>query len=309
MCAKDNRERPGSRVAFTAERLPENEIGAVQPRSEMVPSQRCLLESAIRARVPSRVGHRLRQNEVRSEVPVGFEVEIVHRFPELHDEAAKIPRWYEGVALRSRLTSALFHNDSHQCREIGDVLVASELSLQTLATMLFWPVATHLRQLSVTGNESHAQMAIATVRLAKLIGRIVDYQAGSKSCADVERRLIIARTEGTVHALGVAVVSAIFQKMGWSVEGEICLRKATDLDHVVEQASCSLIAVSVGDLHTLPTCRQAIRRVRKVFPSSPVKIAIGGPAALQNSKAFRTVAADYFARSTFDVMRLARGGA
>lgn len=58
----------------------------------------------------------------------------------------------------------------------------------------------------------------------------------------------------------------------------------------------------------LPTCRQAIRRVRKAFPKSPVKIAIGGQAALQNSNAFRTIAVDYFARSTFDVMRLARTG-
>ncbi|MDH4438951.1 MAG: cobalamin B12-binding domain-containing protein [Rhizobium sp.] len=309
MCAKDNREVQRQRVAFADKPFSDARLGAAYQRSSMAPAQRSLLVSAIIARVPSRIGHRISRNELLGEVTAAAGIDIVHRFPELHEEAAKNARWREAVALRARLTSALFHNDPHQCREIGDRLVSSELSLQTLATMLFWPVATQLWQLSVTGNESHAQMAIATVRLARLIGRIVDDQAVSKSLAGGERRLFIARTEGTVHALGVSVVSAIFQKMGWSVEGEICLRKATDLDQVVEQSSCSMIAVSVGDLHALPTCRQAIRRVRKVFPRSPVKIAIGGPAALQNSKSFRTIAADYFAGSTFDVMRLARSGA
>lgn len=309
MCAKDNREVPGQRAAVADKPFSDARLGAAHQRSSMVPAQRSLLETAIIARVPSRVGHRFRRGEVLGDVSVADGVDMVHRFPELHEEAAKTARWHEAVALRATLTSALFHNDPHQCREIGDLLISSQLSLQTLATMLFWPVATQLRRQSAIENESHAQMAIATVRLAKLIGRIVDEQAVSKSLEGVERRLFIARTEGTVHALGVSVVSAIFQKMGWSVEGEICLRKATDLDDVVEQASCNLIAVSVGDLHALPTCQQAIRRVRKVFPRSPVKIAIGGPAALQNSNAFRTIAADYFARSTFDVMRLARSGA
>lgn len=308
MCA--NEKRIGSHRPFQSvgtESLHDYWRQAVQGQSAMVPSQRYLLEAAIRARVPSRVGNRLRQNQIIGEVSVGSDVDIVHLFPELHEEAAQIARSHEAAALRARLTSALLDVDPVQCREIGDLLRFGEFTLQTLATMLFWPVATHLRQLSVTGNESHAQISIATVRLAKLVERTFDDQTGSKSLADPERRLVIARTEGAVHALGVSIVSAMFQKMGWSVEGEIFLRKSSDLDDVVEQASCNLIAVSVGNLHALPTCRQAISRVRKLFPWSPTKIAIGGPVVLENSRAFRSTAADYFVRSTFDVMRLARG--
>ena len=119
------------------------------------------------------------------------------------------------------------------------------------------------------------------------------------------RRVLLARTQGALHTIGVSIVASCFRDMGWDVDGGADLELDDSLYLRLSNSSYSLLGISVGRVDEVDQCAAAIRRVQSSRSTSTMKIAVGGPAVMKNPRAFGSIGADMVARSAIEVMHLA----
>ncbi|MBB5275343.1 methanogenic corrinoid protein MtbC1 [Rhizobium rosettiformans] len=264
-----------------------------------------ILESAIRGAVPRLVGAshpdlstHLHDGEMPPEIDF-------HLHPELDPKARELPGTDKAIAYRAALTQALIQPDPRAHREIIEELQRSELPMHTLAIQLFSPVAAHLGRLWCNDETDFIQVAIASTRLGMIVNHLSQNRSQTIRDRQKARRVLLARTQGAMHTIGVSIVASCFRDMGWDVDGGADLELNDSLYMRLSNSSYSLLGISVGQIDEVDECASAIRRIQSNRSLSAMKIAVGGPAVMKNPQAFGGIGADMVARSALEVMHLA----
>ena len=264
-----------------------------------------ILESAIRGAVPRLVGAshpdlstHLHDGEMPPEIDF-------HLHPELDPKARELPGTDKAIGYRAALTQALIQPDPRAHREIIEELQRSELPMHTLAIQLFSPVAAHLGRLWCNDETDFIQVAIASTRLGMIVNHLSQNRSQTIRDRQKARRVLLARTQGAMHTIGVSIVASCFRDMGWDVDGGADLELNVSLYMRLSNSSYSLLGISVGQIDEVDECASAIRRIQSNRSLSAMKIAVGGPAVMKNPQAFGGIGADMVARSALEVMHLA----
>lgn len=264
-----------------------------------------ILESAIRGAVPRLVGAshpdlstHLQDGEMPPEIDF-------HLHPELDPKARELPGTDKAIGYRAALTQALIQPDPRAHREIIEELQRSELPMHTLAIQLFSPVAAHLGRLWCNDETDFIQVAIASTRLGMIVNHLSQNRSQTIRDRQKARRVLLARTQGAMHTIGVSIVASCFRDMGWDVDGGADLELNDSLYMRLSNSSYSLLGISVGQIDEVDECASAIRRIQSNRSLSAMKIAVGGPAVMKNPQAFGGIGADMVARSALEVMHLA----
>lgn len=264
-----------------------------------------ILESAIRGAVPRLVGAshpdlstHLHDGEMPPEIDF-------HLHPELDPKARELPGTDKAIGYRLALTQALIQPDPRAHREIIEELQRSELPMHTLAIQLFSPVAAHLGRLWCNDETDFIQVAIASTRLGMIVNHLSQNRSQTIRDRQKARRVLLARTQGAMHTIGVSIVASCFRDMGWDVDGGADLELNDSLYMRLSNSSYSLLGISVGQIDEVDECASAIRRIQSNRSLSAMKIAVGGPAVMKNPQAFGGIGADMVARSALEVMHLA----
>ncbi len=264
-----------------------------------------ILESAIRGAVPRLVsaGHTDLTSGLRDgEVPPEFDF---HLHPELDPKARELPGTEKAIGYRPALTQALIQADPRGHREMIEELQRSDLPMHTLAIQLFSPVAAHLGRLWCTDETDFIQVAVASTRLGMIVNHLSQNRSQAIRDRQKARRVLLARTQGAMHTIGVSIVASCFRDMGWDVDGGADLELDDSLYMRLSNSSYSLLGISVGRVDEVDECAAAIRRVQSNRGLSAMKIAVGGPAVMKNPRAFGSIGADMVAKSALEVMHLA----
>lgn len=225
--------------------------------------------------------------------------------PEEHPVARQMPGTERAIGYRDDLMKCLFDPDPRHHRSFIEALQHASLPVQTLAVHLFAPVAARLGDFWCTDEADFMQVAMASTRLSMIVNH-VSY-AGPQRVADPneQRRILLARTRGAMHTIGVSIVASCFRDMGWIVDGGSELEIDDSLYMRLSRQPYKLLGISVGRVDEAPECSEAIRRVKKTEQTRSMKIAVGGPAVIVSPKAFQRIGADFVTRSALDVMQLA----
>lgn len=264
-----------------------------------------ILESAIRGAVPRLVGAShpdLVMSPQNGEMPAEFDF---HLHPELDPKARELPGTEKAIAYRSILTQALVQADPRGHREIIEELQRSDLPMHTLAIQLFSPVAAQLGRLWCNDETDFIQVAVASTRLGMIVNHLSQNRSQTIRDRQKSRRVLLARTQGALHTIGVSIVASCFRDMGWDVEGGADLELNDSLYMRLSNSSYSLLGISIGRVDEVDECAAAIRRVQSNRGLSGMKIAVGGPAVMKNPHAFGNIGADMVAKSALEVMHLA----
>lgn len=264
-----------------------------------------ILESAIRGSVPRLVGagHSnltigMQDGDVPSEVDF-------HLHPELDPKARELPGTERAITFRAALTQALIEHDPRGHRDIIEELQRSDLPMHTLAIQLFSPVAAHLGRLWCNDETDFIQVAVASTRLGMIVNHLSQNRSQAIRDRQKARRVLLARTRGAMHTIGVSIVASCFRDMGWDVDGGADLELDDSLYMRLSNSSYALLGISVGRVDEVDECAEAIRRVQSNRGMSKMKIAVGGPAVMKNPRAFGSIGADMVAKSALEVMHLA----
>lgn len=264
-----------------------------------------ILESAIRGAVPRLVGaaHKefvldIRDDEMPSEIDF-------HLYPELDAKARELPGTEKAITYRPALSQALVQPDPRGHREMIEELQRSDIPMHTLAIHLFSPVAAQLGRLWCNDETDFIQVAVASTRLGMIVNHLSQNRSQTIRDRHRVRRVLLARTPGAMHTIGVSIVASCFRDMGWDVDGGADLELDDSLYMRLSNSSYALLGISVGRVDEVDDCAEAIRRVQSNRALSQMKIAVGGPAVMKHPVAFGAIGADMVARSALEVMQLA----
>jgi methanogenic corrinoid protein MtbC1 len=264
-----------------------------------------ILESAIRGAVPRLLGasHKELSLDIAS-VDIPVEVDF-HIHPELDPKARELPGTDKAITYRAALTRALIDTDPRWHRDIIEELQRSDLPMHTLAIQLFSPVAAHLGRLWCNDETDFIQVAVASTRLGMIVNHLSQTRGQAIRDRQKAKRVLLARTRGAMHTIGVSIVASCFRDMGWDVEGGADLELDDSLYMRLSNSSYALLGISVGRVDEVDECAEAIRRVQSNRALSKMKIAVGGPAVMKHPRAFGSIGADMVAKSALEVMHVA----
>lgn len=264
-----------------------------------------ILENAIRGSVPKIVG--AAHKGVVTDLPddsVPSEIDL-HIHPELDPQARQLPGMEKAISYRSALAEALVQPDPRGHREMIEELQRSDIPMHTLAIHLFSPVAAQLGRLWCDDETDFIQVAVASTRLGMIVNHLSQNRSQTIRDRQRARRVLLARTQGAMHTIGVSIVASCFRDMGWDVDGGADLELDDNLYMRLSNSSYALLGISVGRVDEVNECAEAVRRVQSIRALHRMKIAVGGPAVMKHPVAFSGIGADMVAKSALEVMQLA----
>ncbi|OYQ34651.1 cobalamin-binding protein [Niveispirillum lacus] len=225
--------------------------------------------------------------------------------PEHHPMARQMPGADKAISYRTSLLECLINPDPRHHRHFIDELLRETVPVRTLAVHLFAPVATELGNRWCTDETDFMQVAVASTRLSMIVNHVSHASTVSTVEPTAQRRVLLARTHGAQHTIGVSIVASCFRDMGWAVDGGSDLEIDEVLYERLSRKPYDLLGISVSRVDEIRECTEVIRRVQTTPKIRRVKIAIGGPAVVASPSAFQRIGADFVTRSALDVMQLA----
>lgn len=224
--------------------------------------------------------------------------------PELDDRARKLPAAQKAIYYRERFLKSLIDPDPRHHRELIDELLKAGIPLQTMAIHLLCPIATQLGNYWCSDDADFMQVAVASTRLSNVVNHLTHagVQTSTRSSA---KRILLARSRGTKHTLGVNLVRMCFRDMGWIVDGGADMEVGDTLFMRLSSRRYDLLGLSIGQLDEVKDCEATIQRCRSQIPKNSIRIAIGGAAVLAHPDDFQHIGSDIVARSALDVLKLA----
>lgn len=264
-----------------------------------------ILESAIRGAVPRLVvaAHKEFVTNAQDEV-VPPELDF-HLHPELDPKARELPCTDKAITYRAALARALVDPDPRSHRAMIEELQRNDIPMHTLAIHLFSPVAAQLGRLWCNDETDFIQVAVASTRLGMIVNHLSQNRSQTIRAREKARRVLLARTQGAMHTLGVSIVASCFRDMGWEVDGGADLELDDSLYMRLSNSSYSLLGISVARIDEVDECAEAIRRIHSNRSLDRMKIAVGGPAVMKTPLAFQAIGADMIAKSALEVMQVA----
>lgn len=263
------------------------------------------LERAIRGSVSSIVGAGHPDHAAPHPNPeLGGEINLMLN-PEHHPLARQMPGAEQAIGYRANLLNCLIDPDPRHHRSFIETLLRAAVPVRTLAVHLFAPVAAELGNRWCTDETDFMQVAVASTRLSMIVNHVSHAATVSTVEPTAQRRILLARTHGAQHTIGVSIVASCFRDMGWVVDGGSDLEVGKDLYKRLSHQPYDLLGISVSRVDEARDCSEVIRRVQVTPTIRRVKIAIGGPAVVAAPMAFKHIGADFVTRSALDVMQLA----
>lgn len=263
-----------------------------------------VLETAIRDRVSGLVNALHPPSEGRKTSPL-FKTALDARLnPELDERAIRLPAATRAIDFRERFLISLIDQDPRHHREMIEELLQADIPMQTLAIHLFCPVATQLGTYWCNDETDFMQVAVASTRLNTIVNHVTHAGGQLINPRPSAKRVLLARSQGTQHTLGVTLVRMCFRDMGWIVDGGADMEIGGPLFQRLTTRPYDLLGLSVGQIEEKADCAHAIERCRSEPATRTMKIALGGAAVLSHPDDFQAIGANFIARSALEVMHL-----
>lgn len=303
-------ERENSELETTQDysSLPDAENGqpvTARKETQLNSQDLSILERTIRGRVSGLVNDKHPASEgTASAFATNADLDF-RLYPEKDAKARRLPSADKAISFREKFLKSLIDPDPRHHREIIDELLQANIPMQTLVIHLFCPVATQLGTYWCNDETDFMQVAVASTRLNTIVNHATHAGAQLVNPHPGAKRVLLARSHGTKHTLGVTLVRMCFRDMGWIVDGGADMEIGDTLFMRLSSRPYHLLGLSIGQLEETGDCTEAIKRCRTDPATRDMKIALGGAAVVTRPDEFQSTGADVIARSALEVMHLA----
>jgi len=303
MADKDSEQPERALARKIAEK--QNPNRSMEGDAQLSSNDHRVLERAIRGTVSSMVGA---GHPDLALLRTSHDIDSEHELS-LHSErnpvARQMPGTDQAIAFRGSLLKCLVDPDPRHHRQFIQELQSARLQVQTLAVHLFAPVATQLGDLWCNDEADFMQVAVASTRLNTIVNHLSHSSNAPVNEHKEQRRMLLARSRGAMHTLGVSIVASCFRDMGWAVDGGGDLEIDDSIYTRLSQKPYNLLGISVGRIDEVGKCSEAVRRVQSDPKTRRTKIAVGGPAVVASPQAFQRIGVDFVTRSALDMIQIA----
>lgn len=264
-------------------------------------SDKLILSDAIRHRVAGKVGGKHGFSAGMSGDadlrPVSPE-DIERRY---HD----LPKYQLAANFRGDLRQSLLDPDPRFHNNLAMKLQEAEIPILTASCVLFDPVAAELGNMWCEDQVNFIQVAVASSRLNIMVSHLVRQENISNTRKGPPPTILLARTSGGNHTLGLAIVTACFQDAGWKVSGGPDLEVGSDFFKELGKKHYALMGLSVGHTHDSKECADTLAAAVRHSRNARLKTALGGPAVVTSPESFFYSGADIIATSARDAVEFA----
>ncbi len=225
--------------------------------------------------------------------------------PDTDEDAKNLPGADAARKYREVLQKALTDADHIHHRVVIEQLAKEKIPIKTASIQLFAPVAAKLGELWCEDDIDFVQVAVASSRLNIIVNQLVHK---AKSVLPVQRngrKVLLARTSGGNHTLGLTIVAACFDDAGWDVEGGAETEANDALMRQLGTSNFHLLGLSVGATSAVDECKEILSRSRKYSYNPTIRTAVGGPAVSYDKYAFENIGADIIAVSALEAVERA----
>lgn len=263
-----------------------------------------ILERSIRGSVPGLLGAGHPELLLRppDETANGHD-SLLHS--ELHPVARQMPGTEQAVSFRPRLLNCLIDPDPRHHRAFLEEMQRSGVPVRTLAVHLFAQVAASLGELWCSDEADLMQVAVASTRLSMIVNHLSHASIAPQTETSRKKSILLARTPGAMHTIGLSIVASCFRDMGWGVEGGGDLEIGDGIYTRLSRKPYTLLGISVGRIDEVSACKEVIHRVHTTPATRAMRIAVGGPAVIATPRAFHGIGADFVTRSALEVVQMA----
>jgi methanogenic corrinoid protein MtbC1 len=224
--------------------------------------------------------------------------------PERNPDFMALPGAALALSYRQMLDDCLVSFDPEAIRRLTSILQETGVPLYTLSVMLFTPVAARFGQRWCDDESDFIQVAVASTRLSMMVHHLMHAKPAWQKDRP-HRRVLLAKSPGMQHTIGILIVAACFRDLGWQVDGGSELEVGEALFGRLTASRYSMVGLSVGSVGDVGLCAETILGIRSRHRSGKILVAVGGPGIVRHRDAFQKVGADIVAANAVEAVRLA----
>lgn len=305
MAYKDTGETTAIKTEPPFSTLDTGQTVKAEKDTQLTSQDMSVLETVIRERVSKLVSSQ-HLDPAASDPALLSGTDIDMRLHPEHDRRARaLPSADQAIGFREAFLTSLIDPDPRHHRDIIEELLQAGIPMQTLAIHLFCPVATQLGVYWCNDETDFMQVTVASTRLNTIVNHVTHAGGLLANPHPSAKRVLLARSKGTQHTLGVTLVRMCFRDMGWIVDGGADLEIGDTLFMRLSERPYQLLGLSIGQLEEIEDCTHAIQRCRSDVRTRPTIIALGGAAVVSHPNDFQRIGADIIARSALEALHLA----
>ena len=197
-------------------------------------------------------------------------------------------------------------NDPEESLSHVKNIIAQGVSLESIFLDLITPAA---RWLGLQWEEDKMDFTAVTHGLMRMhqITRNLGYVNTESPQSGTEvKRILLACTPGSMHILGLVIVSEFFRSDGWQVVLDIAPTELS-LVQALKREWFDMIGLSVGLVEQLPELPGLISKLKSQALNPATLVILGGPAALLSPEIVKKSGANGVAAQADQAVELANG--
>jgi methanogenic corrinoid protein MtbC1 len=221
----------------------------------------------------------------------------------------KTERWLSGSAQahhptrddRNRFEVIVLYSDTFDCFSFVSALRERGVSLPDIYLGLFQPVAEHLGQRWEEDSLSFVEVTRAIGHMQTLV-RTLGADGKAPHPIDAAHRIALASPSNEQHALGMLIVSQLFEMEGWEVEGGSQLTTGQPLANLVHDEWFGVVGLSASSEESARRLKSVIDDLRQASANESISVIVGGQGFANHPELSDEVGADGMAFDAMDAI-------
>ncbi len=261
-------------------------------------SEKKVLSDTIRDRVVSRLSdmHPPKRSS-------GSAAELaVERMETVRKRYRDLPKFDKALSYADDLRLALLDPDPKFHRELAEQLSKEGIPILTASCVLYGPIASEFGDMWCEDKVDFIQVAVASSRLSIMVSHMARSRERQGNGIKGDRSILLARTRGGNHTLGLAMVSACFADAGWKVNGGPELEAGDELYNELNRNNYRFLGLSVSMTSDAEDCAITLSTAKRYSRNPSLHTVLGGPAIAAAPDIFTETGASLMVTSARDAV-------
>lgn len=242
-----------------------------------------------------------------------IESQIIPKLMSVHQGGSPASRAAESIArtftdaeieLFARI--CLSNDPEESIAHVKDFMSGESISIESIFLDLITPAARWLGRQWEEDQMDFTAVTHGLMRMHQITRNLGYVNTESPQTGAEVKRILLACTPGSMHILGLVIVSEFFRSDGWQVVLDIAPTEIS-LVQALKREWFDMIGLSVGLVEQLPELPGLINKLKSQALNPATLIILGGPATLLSPEIVKQSGADGVAAQADQAVELANG--